>query len=448
MAELLPSVDVVVMDEAHQINETGLQFLGEVLSTGALVDLAQDLLATGIQHARGQQAWADLAGSLDHAARDLRLLGGRQNGKRAWPAASPVGIAADEWQEALDQLGVALTEAQEALAAVDAQAPELTRMRERLCEQAGRVMLFQKPRPVDRVRWLDVTAGMRLVESPLDIAPFLRAQTQAAEGEGARKAWVFTSATLGEDADLKWFKESCGLEHAQVLKVASPFDYAHQAAYFVPRDFPETSQTDAHMQAVAQLAGQVALRLGGRTLVLTTTLRALQTITDQLTDALIDTDIRVLAQGSQPKRALMDAFREAGAKEGGAVLVGSASFWEGVDVPGAALQAVIIDKLPFPPPNDPLVEARSQRLQQQGLNSFAHLHLPEAAVALKQGAGRLIRHEEDLGVLVICDRRLAVSTYGARLRQALPPMRALTSRQELMDQLDLTKNATKISVQI
>jgi ATP-dependent DNA helicase DinG len=113
-----------------------------------------------------------------------------------------------------------------------------------------------------------------------------------------------------------------------------------------------------------------------------------------------------------------------------------------------ALQAVIIDKLPFPPPNDPLVEARSQRLQQQGLNAFANLHLPEAAVALKQGAGRLIRHEEDLGVLVICDRRLAVSSYGARLRQALPPMRPLASRQELMDQLDLTKNATRTAVQI
>jgi ATP-dependent DNA helicase DinG len=171
--------------------------------------------------------------------------------------------------------------------------------------------------------------------------------------------------------------------------------------------------------------------------VLTTTLRALRAIGAQLQAALGDSgELDVLIQGDSPKRALMTRFRKAidpGSK--GCVLVASASFWEGFDVPGEALQAVVIDKLPFPPPNDPLVEARSQRLEAQGRSAFNDYFLPEAAVSLKQGAGRLIRRETDRGALVVCDNRLVNTGYGRRLLAGLPPMNRIEQLPELLSAL-------------
>jgi ATP-dependent DNA helicase DinG len=252
--------------------------------------------------------------------------------------------------------------------------------------------------------------------------------------EDSGRAWVFTSATLGDEPTLRWFTEPCGLGDAEVLGVQSPFDYAAQAGLYVPRAFPKPNDA-AHSARVAQLAARGAAELGGRTLVLTTTLRALRAIGDEMKQQFerLEADVRpeVLVQGELPKRVLMDRFRE-GAEGGraGCVLVASASFWEGFDAPGDALQLVVIDKLPFPPPNDPLVEARSQRLEAQGRSSFSDYSLPEAAVALKQGAGRLIRRETDCGVLAICDTRLVAMGYGRRLLAALPPMRRLDSEAD------------------
>jgi len=186
-------------------------------------------------------------------------------------------------------------------------------------------------------------------------------------------------------------------------------------------------------------------------MVLTTTLRALRSIGDALRAAFEHAgDLEVLVQGDSPKRILIERFRKGNASGGrGCVLVASASFWEGIDVPGEALQLVIIDKLPFPPPNDPLVEARGKMLESQGLSAFSDYFLPEAAVALKQGAGRLIRRETDQGVLIVCDSRLVSMSYGRRLMKALPPMHRLASEQELMDRLEqLTRIGTTDCPQI
>jgi ATP-dependent DNA helicase DinG len=257
-------------------------------------------------------------------------------------------------------------------------------------------------------------------------------------GEAAEaKSWIFTSATLGDDPALRWFTEACGLDGARTLQVQSPFDYASQAALYVPPHIAKPSDP-AHSAQVAQLAADAARRLVGRTMVLTTTLRALRTIGEALKAAFpAGSGIEVLVQGQWPKRRLIERFRQ-GAADGqpGCVLVASASFWEGVDVPGDALQLVVIDKLPFPPPNDPLVEARAQRAESQGKKPFMDYFVPEAAVALKQGAGRLIRRESDRGVLVVCDTRLTQMGYGRRLRAALPPMRLLKTQDEFQAVLD------------
>jgi ATP-dependent DNA helicase DinG len=446
VAELLPTVRIAIFDEAHQLNETGVQFLGKNLSTGQLLDFARDMLGAGLQLARGLLDWQALAGATEHAARDLRLCVGKAypGSKLRWTDAAPEGLAPTEWSQALAAVGTALAGACEALNTVSDIAPDFVRLHERAAELEARARAFVLAPEPGGVRWLDVGAQLRLVESPLDIAQAIQARVFT-DDKAAAKTWIFTSATLGDDAQLSWFTQPCGLTGATTLQVGSPFDYARQAAFYIPRNFPKPGDP-THTAAVAASAADWARRLGGRTMVLTTTLRALRAIGEALQASFEGSaDIEVLVQGAMPKRALIERFRQADSHGGrGCVLVASASFWEGIDVPGEALQLVIIDKLPFPPPNDPMVEAKSRALEAEGKSAFNDYFLPEAAVALKQGAGRLIRRETDQGVLVVCDSRLAVMGYGKRLLRALPPMQRLASQEELNERLDLlTRTCTR-----
>jgi ATP-dependent DNA helicase DinG len=446
VAELLPTVRIAIFDEAHQLNETGVQFLGKNLSTGQLLDFARDMLGTGLQLARGLLDWQALAGATEHAARDLRLCVGKAypGSKLRWTDAAPEGLAPVEWTQALAAVSTALAGACEALNTVSDMAPDFVRLHERAAELESRARAFALAPEPGGVRWLDVGTQLRLVESPLDIAQAIQARVFS-DDKAAAKTWVFTSATLGDDAQLSWFTQPCGLTGATVLQVGSPFDYARQAAFYIPRNFPKPGDP-THTAAVAASAADWARRLGGRTMVLTTTLRALRAIGEALQASFESSaEIEVLVQGAMPKRTLIERFRQADSHGGrGCVLVASASFWEGIDVPGEALQLVIIDKLPFPPPNDPMVEARSRLLESEGKSAFNDYFLPEAAVALKQGAGRLIRRETDQGVLVVCDSRLASMGYGKRLLRALPPMQRLASEEELNERLDLlTRTCTR-----
>jgi ATP-dependent DNA helicase DinG len=495
MAELLPSVRVVIFDEAHQLNETGVNFLGHQLGTAQLLDVTRDMLATGLQLARGLADWQGVCATLERATRELRLVGGKRPGavKLRWTGDAPEGIHPGVWEQSLQDVGAACVQALQALDTVSEIAPDFMRLHDRVGEIAKRVDAFLNPCAPDAVRWMDVSASqMRLMEAPLDIAQTVRERlmkqpSASSSDEGSEepppwydeaesssqahdtdaspfdsafplrpvedtrpRSWVFTSATLGDDPRLRWFTEPCGLESATILRVSSPFDYPAQASLYVPRDIVRPNDPE-HSTQVATIASDAVRRLGGRTLVLTTTLRALRAIGDLMKRQLEGAGIEVLVQGEWPKRHLMERFREgAKAGAGGCVLVASATFWEGFDVPGDALQLVIIDKLPFPPPNDPLVEARSKRLEAQGRSPFNEYFVPEAVVALKQGAGRLIRTESDQGVLVLCDNRLVTTGYGRRLICALPPMRQLQTAQELAQSIDalsqhlISKAATTI----
>jgi len=427
VAELLPSVDMAVFDEAHQLAEAGVQFLGTLLGTGQLLDFARDVLAQGLAEARGLQDWQGLAAQIERAARELRLA-------CAGSLREVRGMLKLRWSEragkpgfepALGEVARVADLAVETLTTVNEISPDFLRLHERGRQLAKLARQFASEPAAGEVRWIDLSPNQaRLVESPLDIREAMLEQF-----EGPAKAWVFTSATLGDDERLTWFTEPAGLDEARVLRVGSPFDYPAHARLYIPRAFPKPSEPD-HPLEVAALAARCARALGGRTFVLTTTLRALQAIGDALREEFErgGDALKVLQQGAAPKRLLLQQFMA----DPRAVLVGSASFWEGIDVPGDDLQCVLIDKLPFPPPNDPLVEARVQRLEAAGRNAFADFFIAEAAISLKQGGGRLIRTEQDRGLLVVCDPRMAGMNYGRRLREALPPMTRLAQEEEAL----------------
>ena len=449
MSELLPTVRVVIFDEAHQLNETGIQFLGKQLGSGQLLDLTRDVLTAGLQLARGLVDWQLVTGAFEKTLRDWRLVVGKQpaNAKLRWNQPQPQGLDEQDWQQALQDVKNAAINLQSALETVIDAAPDFQRLHERLEEVTGLIDHFSQACVSGSVRWLDVGAQLRCMEAPLDIADVVQSKLLDSqvltvpnadrEPVALPRSWIFTSATLGTDDTLSWFTEPCGLQNAQVLRVQSPFDYENQAWMYVPR-LMVSPKDPGHSAEVGDLSLLVARALGGRTLVLTTTTRALRAIGEQLQAAIGDSgELVILVQGQHPKRELMQRFRQAIEPGGtGTVLVATASFWEGFDVPGDALQAVVIDKLPFPPPNDPLVEARSQRLESQGRSSFNDYFLPEAAVSLKQGAGRLIRRESDRGALVVCDNRLVSTPYGRRLLAGLPPMKRLDQLPQLIQALE------------
>jgi ATP-dependent DNA helicase DinG len=245
------------------------------------------------------------------------------------------------------------------------------------------------------------------------------------------RAWIFSSASLAVGEDFSHFRRELGLADAQARRWSSPFDFASQALLYLPKGLPADPNDPGFTEAVVEAALPVLRASGGRAFLLFTTLRALAIARERLAEALTreGLDLPLLVQGDGSKSELLTRFRTLG----NAVLLGSASFWEGVDVPGDALCVVVIDKLPFAPPDDPLLAARLARLEQEGGNAFMHWQLPQAAISLKQGAGRLIRTETDRGVLMICDPRLTDKPYGRRIWQSLPPMRRTRELAEVLD---------------
>jgi ATP-dependent DNA helicase DinG len=333
------------------------------------------------------------------------------------------------WVEAMHRLATLLGQLHEAALAVEGTAPDWKRLAERCAELHQRARQFIAQSDVSRVRWVDLSAhGVRLVESPLDIR-----QAMSAQREAAHRSWIFTSATLGSDERLSWFTAGTGLEDARILQAGSPFDYPRQARLWVPQDMP-LPQDGGHPGAVGRLAARCAAPLSGRTFVLTTTLKALPLVAQAIRTAsqALTRPLEVLVQGEEPRRSLLQRYGDGVGK----VLVGSQSFWEGIDVPGDALQCVLIDKLPFPPPHDPLVKARTRAIEDQGGSPFEDYFLAETAVSLKQGAGRLIRTEHDLGLLVVCDPRMGRMGYGKTLLKALPPMKRLESEPQALAWLE------------
>lgn len=452
VAALLPAAEVVVFDEAHRLNDIGLSFLGRSVDARQLRELARDLTRLGPRWARGQRPWAHLAFLLEQGVRAMATLPRQgSSGRHRWSGGAPEGVEAVSWVRVATQLAQALAASREALEATAQASAELARLGTRAAalHAAWHALLSRlSPDPSEAVRWMEwgEAGGWRLVLAPPDSAQLF--QRLLGEQAANRRSWVFTSATLGCDDTLHWFTQGLGLRAwpgLHHLRVPSPFDHAAQAALYIPHELPEPGDA-SHTPALADAVARWASRLGGRTLVLTTTLRATARLAEQLQMRVAQghcAPLQVLAQGRQSRRVLLARFRAANEPS---VLVASASFWEGVDLAGDALQLLVIDKLPFAPPDDPLMDARGRRAEAQGLSAFNEVFLPDAAMALKQGAGRLIRSETDQGILVIGDRRLLTRSYGIRLLAALPAMRRLEDEAEMsacLDALLLTRASTK-----
>ncbi|WP_411190572.1 ATP-dependent DNA helicase [Paraburkholderia sp. B3] len=436
MAELLPSANTIIFDEAHQLPETATLFFGETLSTSQFLELARDCVAEGLSHARDAVEWVKLGAALERAARDVRLAFKEDSLRLSITQLAEDHLlfdALDALQTELGTLATALAgqaERAESLGACLRRARELqgvlagwtapqagtATVREPGAAEATREGDDDHADADEKVRWVEVFSHtVQLHETPLSVAPIF-----AKQRAGVPRTWIFTSATLSVRGDFTHYAAQMGLNSRRSMTLPSPFDYPQQGLLYVPRNMPQPSSPQ-FTDAVFEAALPAIEASGGGVFMLCTTLRAVDRIAAKLRDTIEARgwNTPLLVQGDASRTELLERFRA----YGNAILVGSQSFWEGVDVRGDALSLVVIDKLPFAPPDDPVLAARLDALTKKGLSPFAVHQLPQAVITLKQGAGRLIRAETDRGVLMICDTRLVDKPYGRRIWQSLPPFK-------------------------
>lgn len=416
--DLLPSANGFVIDEAHQLPDIAAQFFGRKLSSRQLLDLARDTVGEQLHEAPDAKELRELAQELETGVRHFRLAFAIEPDRKPWNTVRE-DAAVDRELERLDLL---LGSLQDALIDVADRGKGLESCHKRCVIHADSLKRFsENPADGEYVHWYETyRTGFSLNMTPMTVAkPFQRAM------EAMTSSWVFTSATLAVGGDFSHFRAQVGLENASELQVDSPFDYRHNALLYIPENLPEP-QDRAYTASIVDMIKPVLLASGGRAFLLFTSYRAMHEAARLLDGQL---DYPVLVQGQMPKRELIEAFQSVG----NAVLLGTSSFWEGVDVRGDALSLVMIDKLPFGSPGDPVMSARIDHMKQAGGNPFFEYQLPQAAIALKQGVGRLIRDVTDRGVLVLCDPRIRSRPYGELFITSLPPMPITRDLSEVAD---------------
>jgi ATP-dependent DNA helicase DinG len=426
--ELLPASNAVIFDEAHQLPATASLFFGETVTTGMLLDLCRDVRVEASINAADFPELPNATGELEIAARQVRLALGPAQARM--PAAR--GLERNDFREALDAMISALAKLDALLESQAERADELEKLHNRCHEAAGRIERWLSPpaNPAETmdgviVRWLEATTHSVLFHA----TPLNAGELFARQIEDDARAWIFTSATLSVRKDFSHYLHEIGLKEAETAVWDSPFDYDAQALLYVPEAMPDPN-SPGYTEAVVAAAWPILAASGGRAFLLFTSLRAMNEAYRLLQARMVDAGVHypLLLQGDKSRTDLLDEFR----RLGNAVLLGSQSFWEGVDVAGDALSLVVIDRLPFQPPDDPVLAARMEAMKRAGKNPFFDYQLPHAVINLKQGAGRLIRSESDRGVLMICDPRLVEKPYGRRIWQALPPMKRTRKRDEAL----------------
>jgi len=414
--ELLTDADAVIVDEAHQLAETAGQFLGLTLSARRMVELARDSLNEQHRDAPEMRELGDAAERLERHARDLRRYFSAQSGRGPWADVENNPLLSD----GLDELTRELDGLARRLETAAARGKGLEACWKRAVELRDNLSQLRQDDAGEWVRWYETfRQGYSFSRTPLSIAQEFR---RFMDAFGA--SWIFLSATLSVNGRFEHFTGALGVDDAQTRRWDSPFDYARQALCYLPAGLPEPS-SPGYTRAVVEAALPVLRASRGRAFFLFTSHQALQEAARLLEGRL---EFPLYVQGQQPKPLLLEQFKT----HGNAVLLGTSSFWEGVDVRGEALSCVIIDKLPFASPGDPVLKARLDALKARGVEPFSAMQLPAAVIALKQGAGRLIRDAHDRGVLMLCDPRLKSKGYGRVFLDSLPPMR----RTQRLDEVE------------
>ncbi|SEM30428.1 ATP-dependent DNA helicase DinG [Luteibacter sp. UNCMF331Sha3.1] len=404
--EILPGADAFILDEAHQIPELAGQFFSQSVSSRQIVDLGQDALAEaqGVTGATSQLL--EPVEAIQDLVRRLRLA------MDPLPARGPLGALDRDptVRETLVELRDVMAAMSDLLAALGERSRGLANAYERAQMLSLRLDRIAEEHAASDVRWYETwPRGFALHATPLDLASPLRAMRMSTDA-----AWIHTSATLSIAGDFGHFARQLGLEDPHTLHVESPFDYQRQALAYLPANLPDPSARDYTDRVIAAVR-PVLDASDGRAFLLFTSHRALRRAAELLEGRV---PWPLFVQGTAPRHRLLEEFRASGR----GVLLGAASFWEGVDVAGEALSVVVIDKLPFAMPDDPVLQARLEALEESGINPFMGWQVPTAVIALKQGAGRLIRDVHDRGVLVLCDPRLGTKGYGRLFLASLPPM--------------------------
>lgn len=418
--DLLPGADAIIIDEAHQLPEVAANFLGFTVSSRQLQSLARDLAAELLSSTYRTQASASFAQTLERQLHDMHdaMRGTRERCEfQEWPG----GVF-----ESLESLGGLLEELVQSLSEAAQDNAGLAALRRRAVELATRlriVIATDEQTDTASVRWVQAAAqGFSFHYVPIDVAEQLGNLIDA-----HASAWICTSATLAVGDSFNHFMQRLGMKDATTVRFGSPFDYERQTLLYLPRGL-DAPASPRHTEQVIDAALPVLRASGGRAFLLFTSHRALREGADVLLRRLApELPFPVLVQGDAPREVLLTKFRE----HGNAVLLGTSSFWEGVDVKGAALSVVVIDKLPFAVPDDPVLKARLNAIERRGGNPFFEEQVPRAVIALKQGVGRLMRDPADFGVIMLCDQRVRTRAYGRIFLDSLPPMPRTDQLQEV-----------------
>ncbi|WP_413403264.1 ATP-dependent DNA helicase [Pseudoalteromonas sp. KJ71-7] len=413
-AELMPNADAYIFDEAHQLSEIASDYFGETMSTKKLVDLINDLRAIYRAEIPDMLQLGKSLNKLETSVADLRLQFGVDGSRGDWREKLSNKLICSALHRVISDLEFVYQVLKLCLERSD----KIEHPFERVLAFKGQLERVFDTAQTGFSYWYETTRRYLTINiTPLNVsAKFTLMMKESGAG------FVFTSATLSVDNELSHFNASLGLKPKQSMMVDSPFDYANQALLCLPRYLPQ-SHEDNMPHAIVKLTLELIKSAKGRCFVLFTSYRMMHLVAEGLTTQM---DYPVYMQGQMSKRIILEKFT----RHGNAVLLGTASFWEGVDVRGSTLSCVIIDKLPFAAPDDPLLQAKMQDCQMQGKDPFAHIQLPQAVIALKQGVGRLIRDNKDKGVLVICDNRLVTRQYGQVFLKSLPPMRRTRSLED------------------
>lgn len=413
--ELLPSANAMVIDEAHQLPEVAADYFGQSMSSRQLQDLSIDTLAALVSEAPDMVEPREAIDELRRASADLRIALGPEISRVAWAALADQPEVEESFtllEQRLEVLHLQLqtiAERGKALESCAGRAGDLlTRLRHFAQGQA------------EVVRWVECRGAKSFIlhQTPLDVGPSFQRHLDA-----RRCAWVFTSATLAVGERFDHFASRLGLVDYDPVRLDSPFDYQTRALLYLPDRLPDPNHP-RYTAAVIESALPLLQASRGRAFMLFTSHRALRQSAEALVGQL---PYPLLVQGDSPQNELIEQFRELG----NAILLGTQSFWEGVDVRGGALSCVIIDRLPFASPGDPVVKARLNYLEASGQQPFRDYQLPQAVITLKQGVGRLIRDPQDRGVLALLDPRLRNRPYGKLFLNSLPPMRHTAELSEV-----------------